>query len=216
VHVLLLQGQQVLLTQRRDTNPAFDGRWHLSSGKLDADESVLHAATREANEEVGVQIESDDLSCVHTLHVANSGPEPPPRTVLRHQPMAREPSNQEPDKYADLAWFDLDNLPDTPSPTPPPAYAATATACHSASWAGPDRPYWHPSERPVLTTLQTQTSLAGNRPTPTTVRRRLSPEPVRRRDKSETFIRAVYGKMLVHFVLGDPISSDFSCRIFCQ
>ena len=36
VHVLLVHDDHVLLTRRRDTNPAFDDLWHLPSGKLDA------------------------------------------------------------------------------------------------------------------------------------------------------------------------------------
>jgi 8-oxo-dGTP diphosphatase len=76
VHVLLVRDGQVLLTRCRDTNPIFDGRWHLPSGKLDAGESVLDAAVREADEEVGVLIDPADLRHVHTLHVNGSGPEP--------------------------------------------------------------------------------------------------------------------------------------------
>jgi len=34
VHLLLVREGQVLLTRRRDTNPLFDGLWHLPSGKL--------------------------------------------------------------------------------------------------------------------------------------------------------------------------------------
>ncbi|WP_433521108.1 NUDIX domain-containing protein [Nocardia pseudovaccinii] len=39
VHVLLTDGDRLLLTQRRG-NDAFAGRWHLPSGKLDADEPI--------------------------------------------------------------------------------------------------------------------------------------------------------------------------------
>ncbi|WP_084508128.1 NUDIX domain-containing protein [Nocardia pseudovaccinii] len=51
VHVLLTDGDRLLLTQRRG-NDAFAGRWHLPSGKLDADEPITAAAAREACEEV--------------------------------------------------------------------------------------------------------------------------------------------------------------------
>lgn len=67
---------RVLLSRRRDRNPVFDGLWHLPSGKLDAGESVLDAATREAEEEIGVRIDPADLRHVHTMHVNGSGPEP--------------------------------------------------------------------------------------------------------------------------------------------
>ena len=61
VHVLLIADDYLLLTQRRDPNPDFDGHWHLPSGKLDAHESVLDAAAREAEEEIGVLIDPADL-----------------------------------------------------------------------------------------------------------------------------------------------------------
>lgn len=54
VHIILVDGGSILLTQRRVGNPDFNGLWHLPSGKLDAGESVLDAASREAEEEVGV------------------------------------------------------------------------------------------------------------------------------------------------------------------
>lgn len=56
VHVLLIGDGTLLLSQRRDPNPAFDGRWHLPSGQLDAGESILTAPCREAEEEVGVNL----------------------------------------------------------------------------------------------------------------------------------------------------------------
>jgi 8-oxo-dGTP pyrophosphatase MutT (NUDIX family) len=112
VHVILVRNGQVLLTQRRDTNPAFDGRWHLPSGKLDADESVLAAAVREAAEEVGVLIDPADLRCVHTVHVNGSGPEPRLGLFFATDRWIGTPANREPAKCSALGWFDLDDLPD--------------------------------------------------------------------------------------------------------
>ncbi|WP_407656858.1 NUDIX domain-containing protein [Lentzea atacamensis] len=66
-----------------------DGLWHLPSGKLDAGESVLDAAVREAEEEVGVLVEPGDLRHVHTLHVNGSGPGTASRPVLRGLPLER-------------------------------------------------------------------------------------------------------------------------------
>lgn len=111
VHVLLLRDDQVLLARRRDRNPEFDARWHLPSGKLDADESVLAAAAREAAEEVGVLIDPSDLRCVHTVHVSGSGPEPRLGLFFATDRWIGEPTNREPDKCSALGWFRLDNLP---------------------------------------------------------------------------------------------------------
>ncbi|KJK36086.1 DNA mismatch repair protein MutT [Lentzea aerocolonigenes] len=112
VHVLLVRGDRVLLTRRRDTNPLFDGRWHLPSGKLDAGESVLAAAAREALEEVGVVIALQDLRHVHTLHANGSGVEPRLGLFFEVLRWAGEPVNREPDKCSAVRWFPLNALPD--------------------------------------------------------------------------------------------------------
>jgi 8-oxo-dGTP pyrophosphatase MutT (NUDIX family) len=112
VHVLLVRGHEVLLTQRRDANPDFNGRWHLPSGKLDAGESILDAAVREAEEEVGVLIDPLDLRHVHTIHVNGSGPEPRLGVFFETRQWIGEPANREPNKCVGVAWFPLDALPD--------------------------------------------------------------------------------------------------------
>jgi 8-oxo-dGTP diphosphatase len=113
VHVLLVDdNENVLLTQRRDSNPAFDGLWHLPSGKLDAGESVLAAATREAEEEIGVLIDPADLTYVHTIHVNGSGREPRLGLFFRTTRWIGEPTNREPEKCSDVQWFPLNELPE--------------------------------------------------------------------------------------------------------
>ena len=112
VHVLLIRDDEVLLTQRRDRNPEFNGAWHLPSGKLDAGESVLDAAVREAEEEVGVLIDPADLRHVHTTHVNGSGPEPRLGLFFETTRWIGEPTNREPDKCSAIAWFPLNALPD--------------------------------------------------------------------------------------------------------
>ena len=113
VHVLLVRaGTEVLLSQRRDPNPDFDGLWHAPSGKLDAAESVLDAAVREADEEVGVFIDPADLNHVHTIHVNGSGPEPRLGLFFATERWAGEPCNREPEKCRAVHWFPLTGLPE--------------------------------------------------------------------------------------------------------
>lgn len=112
VHLLLVRDGRVLLTRRRDSNPLFDGLWHLPSGKLDAGESAVGAAVREAEEEVGVLVQPTDLRHVHTLHVNGSGPEPRLGLFFESQRWSGEPTNREPDKCSAVRWFPLDALPD--------------------------------------------------------------------------------------------------------
>lgn len=112
VHVLLIHDDHVLLTRRRDPNPTFDGHWHLPSGKLDAGESVLHAAAREVHEEVGVTVDPTDLRHVHTLHVNGSGPDARLGLFFTTDHWTGEPVNCEPDKCSALDWFPMERLPD--------------------------------------------------------------------------------------------------------
>jgi 8-oxo-dGTP diphosphatase len=112
VHILLIRDRRILLSRRRDPNPVFDGRWHLPSGKLDAGESVLAGAVREAREEVGVAIDPADLRYVHVLHVRDSGAEPRLGLFFEALRWTGEPVNREPGKCSGLSWFPLGRLPD--------------------------------------------------------------------------------------------------------
>ncbi|SDM96798.1 mutator mutT protein [Lentzea albidocapillata subsp. violacea] len=112
VHVLLVRDGEVLLSRRRDADPRFDGLWHLPSGKLDAGESVLGGAVREAAEEVGVVIERGDLRHVHTFHANGSGVEPRLGLFFEVRRWSGEPVNREPEKCSELRWFGLDALPE--------------------------------------------------------------------------------------------------------
>lgn len=112
VHVIIVDDGSILLTQRRDDNPEFDGRWHLPSGKLDAGESALDAAARETEEEVGVLIQPTDLRHVHTTHVNGSGPEPRLGLFFETRRWFGEPRNREPDKCSAVRWYPLHELPD--------------------------------------------------------------------------------------------------------
>jgi len=116
VHLLLVRDDQLLLTQRRGQYGG--GMWHLPSGKLDAGESVLAAAAREAEEEVGVLVDPATLRHVHTVHVAGSGPVPRLGLFFEARRWIGEPVNQEPDKCSAVEWFDLDRLPQDVIPYP--------------------------------------------------------------------------------------------------
>ncbi|CAM00642.1 ADP-ribose pyrophosphatase YjhB (NUDIX family) [Saccharopolyspora erythraea NRRL 2338] len=115
-HLLLVRGGEVLLSLRRGRYG--DGMWHLPSGKLDAGESVVAAAVREAREEVGVRIDPADLRHVHTLHATGPGQEPRLGVFFEATRWAGEPVNLEPEKCHGIEWFDLHRLPEPLIPYP--------------------------------------------------------------------------------------------------
>lgn len=116
VHLLLVRDDELLLTQRRGEYG--NGQWHLPSGKLDHGESVLAAAVREAEEEVGVLADPADLRLVHTVHVAGSGPIPRLGLFFETRRWVGEPTNREPEKCSAVGWFHRDRLPDEVIPYP--------------------------------------------------------------------------------------------------
>ncbi|GLZ43132.1 NUDIX domain-containing protein [Actinokineospora sp. NBRC 105648] len=134
VHVLLVRRGQVLLTQRRGGYGG--GMWHLPSGKLDAGESVLAAAAREAFEEVGVIIDPVDLRHVHTVHVADSGPVPRLGLFFETPLWRGEPENREPGKCSAVEWFALSALPDEVIPYPLAGIRGylDGTSFHATGW----------------------------------------------------------------------------------
>ena len=105
-----------LLLQLREGTGYMDGHWAAAAaGHVEAGESVLDAAVREAAEELGIRIDPADLVPLCAMH----------RTVAPHGPIdervdfffecrrwAGTPRTQEADKSADLRWFDLAALPD--------------------------------------------------------------------------------------------------------
>jgi 8-oxo-dGTP diphosphatase len=105
-----------LLLQLREGTGYMDGHWAAAAaGHVEAGESVLDAAAREAAEELGITIHPADLVPLCAMH----------RTVAPHGPVDErvdfffevrrwtgEPRLQEADKSVDLRWFDLDALPD--------------------------------------------------------------------------------------------------------
>jgi 8-oxo-dGTP diphosphatase len=86
------------------------GETVLVAAAIYADESVLDAATREADEEVGVLIDPADLRHVHTLHVNGSGPEPRLGVFFETRRWANRPTANRP--IAPPSPGPLDALPE--------------------------------------------------------------------------------------------------------
>ncbi|MEU7138581.1 NUDIX domain-containing protein [Nocardia sp. NPDC046473] len=108
VHLVLRRGNEVLFGQRQNTGFE-DGAWHLPSGHLEADESVITALIREADEEIGVSIKPEDVQFSHIMHNSSSGGRVAFFFTVRN--WHGEPDNREPDKCAVLEWFSTDALP---------------------------------------------------------------------------------------------------------
>ena len=72
IFIMIRQDNQVLLQLRQ--NCSFAGHWGFVGGHLDGNEQIVSAAIREAKEEIGVQICSEDL-VLKTICHSNKGEE---------------------------------------------------------------------------------------------------------------------------------------------
>ena len=108
VHLLFFRDDKILLSRRFNTGYR-DGEYSVPAGHVDGNETVRAAAAREAAEEVGVQIEKDDILFSSVMH-RNEGDE---RVDFFLHVLAwrGEPLNNEPDKCDDLYWEHVDSLP---------------------------------------------------------------------------------------------------------
>jgi 8-oxo-dGTP pyrophosphatase MutT (NUDIX family) len=115
VHVILERAGQVLLCLRDGTGYA-DGLFCLPSGHLDAGETVIECAVREALEEVGVTIDPDHLRAAAVVH--HLPPEGKPRVgfFFATDTWEGEAVNAEPNKCARVEWAPADALPDNTVP----------------------------------------------------------------------------------------------------
>ncbi len=128
VHLLLTDGRGHVLFGRRANTGYEDGAYHLPSGHLEAGESLVSALVREAEEEIGVSIDVADVEFVHVMHNSSSGGRV--AFFFRVERWQGEPSNMEPDKCDDLAWFPLDVLPERMIPYCREALQWTASRDH--------------------------------------------------------------------------------------
>ena len=108
VHLFFFRENQILLSRRFNTGYR-DGEHSVPAGHLDGDETVRAAAAREAEEEIGVRIEADDIHFSSVMHRIEGDERVD--FFVHIQKWEGEPFNAEPDKCDELRWCDVDALP---------------------------------------------------------------------------------------------------------
>lgn len=111
VYALLIRDGSVALVRRSNTG-WMNGHYGLPSGHLEADETLIDAVIREAQEEVTVDLKRDTIRLVHTMHRQSRYID-----LIFTAQWAGEPINNEPDKHDDVSWHDMKNLPQNMVPS---------------------------------------------------------------------------------------------------
>ena len=115
VHLIFRKNGKILLLKRRDTGYD-DDRFGLVAGHLDEGETLTQTAIREANEEVGVSIKSEDLRAVHFLNSIDDKNNEYVSVFFVIDRWIDEPKNMEPEKCSEMIWVEENKLPENISP----------------------------------------------------------------------------------------------------
>jgi 8-oxo-dGTP diphosphatase len=113
VHLFFFRENQILLLRRFNTGYR-DGEFSVPAGHLDGDETVKVAAMREASEEVGLQLDIDNIVFSSVMHRKED--EERVDFFVHIQAWQNEPFNNEPNKCDGLIWVDCKSLPENTIP----------------------------------------------------------------------------------------------------
>lgn len=114
-YVYLRRGSTVLLQLRQNTG-YMDGCWAAgAAGHIELGETAAAAGIREAREELGITVDAARLSPIAVMQRTDGTDNPIEQRVdwfFACDGWHGEPQILEPRKCAELAWFDLDALPE--------------------------------------------------------------------------------------------------------
>lgn len=111
VYLFLMKNNAVLLGRRCNTG-YMDGKYMVPAGHVEAGESLCAAMIRETKEEIGIDVEEENLKLVHVVYRAKHD-ETGERMdfFFTVEQWRGDIENREPEKCNDLKWFPLENLP---------------------------------------------------------------------------------------------------------
>ena len=109
VYLVVIERDAVLLLLRQNTGYS-DGMYSLPAGHIDPGESVKTAMKREAKEEIGIEIDPDDLTIACSMY-RNADDDERMDFFLTVDRWKGEIKNMEPHKCVELKYFSINDLP---------------------------------------------------------------------------------------------------------
>ncbi len=114
VHLFLIREEKILLARRCNTGYE-DGNFSVPAGHVEKNETCLVAMIREAKEEVGIEVQKQDLKLVHLMH-RKSNDEYRVDFFFECLKWKGELKINEVDKCDKIEWVLTNKLPDNVSP----------------------------------------------------------------------------------------------------
>ena len=116
-YLILIDNGKILLLRRYNTGFE-DGKYSLIAGHVEPGESFTQCIIREAREEAGIELDSEDLRVVHLMHRKPGEATDNERVDVFFiaSKWTGEVTNREPEKCDDLSWFGYSQMPDNTIP----------------------------------------------------------------------------------------------------
>ena len=111
VYLIMREENKVLLIRRFNTG-WMDGYYSLPAGHIDGNETVQVAMSREAKEEVNLDILFEDLSILHMMHRKCLDGIEYMDFFLDAKKYSGKLKNNEINKCDEINWFQMDSLPE--------------------------------------------------------------------------------------------------------
>ena len=108
-YLILVRDEKILLLRRSNTGFE-DGNYGLPAGHLEGNETARQGGAREFKEEIGIDVDVNDLKIMHVMHRKGTEDE---RVdfFMTIDNFDGEVKNCEPEKHDDLRWFPINQLP---------------------------------------------------------------------------------------------------------
>lgn len=117
-YVLLEKDGKILMFKRKNTN-WYDGFYNTPSGHVNGHETLRQAAVREVKEEVGLDVDIEDLEFVQMANRVSNGTEgycEYTEAYFKTTKWQGEPFMPKDELGEDMNWFSLDQLPENTLP----------------------------------------------------------------------------------------------------
>jgi len=113
----VLRKERTVAFVLRSNTSWMNNYYGLPAGKVEQDESYTAAAVREAKEEVGIDVAPDTLRHALTVHRKSRDGKFWVDVYFEVANYQGEAYNAEPHMHSELAWLDIDNLPENVIPS---------------------------------------------------------------------------------------------------
>ena len=109
---LLLENQNKILLMKRKNTGYEDGKYSLPGGHVEANEEIRKALVREAKEEIGIDINIEDVQFYKVLNRKVNQNKEYIDFIFKTRHWLGDIINNEEDKCEEIIWADKDQIPE--------------------------------------------------------------------------------------------------------